>query len=203
ADRAGTIGHVWRQGQADWARAVAVTSSRLGGHAPIVHKLYRTRAFRPPGRASYSLSLARERVTRERGTLLGACRAAPDKSVSRGRAFRQDSCPGEKAPASMPPPLRACRPRLTASQGSEGQAQRQRQQPKRTAQWSEPLTELFGARAECRRRYRPTQMKRPGGGLTLSVNFLRPLLPRAMMCACATFRAGGSRWPTGRGSSRN
>ena len=80
-------------------------------------------------RASYSLSLARERVTRERGTLLGACRAPPDKSVSRGRAFRQDSCPGEKAPASMPTPLRACRPRLTASQGGEDQGQVQRRQP--------------------------------------------------------------------------
>jgi len=30
-----------------------------------------------------------EKVTKEKATLLGACRAAPDKSVSRGRAFRQ------------------------------------------------------------------------------------------------------------------
>src|SRR6185437_12303584 len=63
--------------------------------------------------------------SKEKATLLGACRAPPDKSVSRGRAFRQDSCPGEKAPASMPSPLRACRPRLTASHGREDQDQDQ------------------------------------------------------------------------------
>ena len=41
----------------------------------------------------------------------------PGKFVSRARAFRQDSCPGEKASASLPMPLRACRPQLTAAQG--------------------------------------------------------------------------------------
>jgi hypothetical protein len=37
-----------------------------------------------------------EKVTKEKATLLGACRAAPDKSVSRGRAFRQGILPWRK-----------------------------------------------------------------------------------------------------------
>ena len=45
---------------------------------------------------------------------------APGKSVSRGRAFRPDSCPDEKASTSMSMPAsRPCRPRLAAAQGSE------------------------------------------------------------------------------------
>jgi hypothetical protein len=74
-------------------------------------------------RASNFLLSDQEKVTKEKATLLRACRAAPGKSVSRGRAFRQGSCPDEKEPTSMPTPLRACRPRLTALQGIEGQQQ--------------------------------------------------------------------------------
>ena len=38
---------------------------------------------------SHFLLGRQEKVTKEKATLLGACRAAPGKSVSRGRAFRQ------------------------------------------------------------------------------------------------------------------
>jgi hypothetical protein len=40
--------------------------------------------------------MGQEKVTKEKATLLGACRAAPDKSVSRGRAFRQGFLPWRK-----------------------------------------------------------------------------------------------------------
>jgi hypothetical protein len=45
--------------------------------------------------------------------------AAPFGFVRTGRAFRQGSCPGEKALASMPmPPKGPDRPVLTAAQGT-------------------------------------------------------------------------------------
>jgi hypothetical protein len=47
-------------------------------------------------RASDFLLNGQEKVTKEKATLLGACRAAPDKSVSRGRAFRQGILPWRK-----------------------------------------------------------------------------------------------------------
>jgi hypothetical protein len=73
-------------------------------------------------RASHFSLLAQRKVTKREGTPLGACRASPGKSVSRGRAFRPDSCPGEKESTSVSTPAcAACRPRLTAAQGYEGQ----------------------------------------------------------------------------------
>jgi hypothetical protein len=84
-------------------------------------------------RASGFLLHGQEKVTKEKATLLDACRAAPDKSVSRGRAFRSGILPVRKGAdigqpllrclnsgihaLAMSPPLRACRPRLSASQG--------------------------------------------------------------------------------------
>ncbi len=60
----------------------------------------------------------KEKYPRENDTPLGACRPSLGcKSVSRGRAFRPDSCPDEKEPTSLSTPLRACRPQLTAAQG--------------------------------------------------------------------------------------
>jgi hypothetical protein len=96
-------------------------------------------------RASNFLLSGQEKVTKEKAPLHGACRASPDKSVSRGRAFRQDigqpllrcfnsgvravAGPVEKEPTSLSAPAaRPCRPQLTASQGSEDQRQQQQQQ---------------------------------------------------------------------------
>ena len=90
----------------------------------------RAKAFARLRRAE-SLSLAWPRESnQEKASLLGTCRATPDKSVSRGRAFRQHIAPyaDEKASASLPIPLRACRPRLTASQGGEDRKQRPQQE---------------------------------------------------------------------------
>ena len=78
----------------------------------------RARAFVLLRRASHFLLRGQEKVTKEKATPLGACRPTMGgKSVSRGRAFRPDSCPGEKESTSVSTPLRACRPRLTAAQG--------------------------------------------------------------------------------------
>ena len=100
----------------------------------------------PSAREQLSLEWPRESHQRK-ARLLGACRAAPDKSVSRGRAF--DRASGNRscvAPASMPSPALTkrsrhpcrlpcgpCRPGLTASQGNEDQRQRQRQRWRATA----------------------------------------------------------------------
>jgi hypothetical protein len=67
----------------------------------------------------FSFACPKEKYPRENDTPLGACGASrPGKSVRWGRAFRQDSCPDEKESASLPIPLRACRPHLTAVQGA-------------------------------------------------------------------------------------
>jgi hypothetical protein len=82
---------------------------------------FEARAFVLLRRASHFLSLAREKVTKERGTPLPRVPGVlPGKSASRGRAFRQGigqlllrclnsgihavACPGEKASTSMPMP---------------------------------------------------------------------------------------------------
>ena len=66
-----------------------------------------------------------EKVTKEKATPFGACRASmPGKSVRCGRAFRQDSCPDEKESTSLSIPLRAFRPHLTAAQGPHLKAAR-------------------------------------------------------------------------------
>ncbi len=52
-------------------------------------RLVEARAFVRLWRASDFLLRGQDKVTKKKATLLGACRAAPDKSVSRGRAFRQ------------------------------------------------------------------------------------------------------------------
>ena len=66
-----------------------------------------------------SLCVAKEKVTKEKGhpgwRLPGVL---PGKCVRRGRAFRADSCPREKAlPSMATPAARPFRPRLTAAQG--------------------------------------------------------------------------------------
>ena len=78
-------------------------------------------SFRAPA-APESLSLAcpRESNQRERHPAWRLPGVPPGKSVSRGRAFRPDSCPDEKASTSMSTPAgAACRPRLTAAQGTQ------------------------------------------------------------------------------------
>jgi len=62
----------------------------------------------------------RESSQRERPPRLALAGLAPGKFVSRGRAFRPDSCPDEKASTSLSMPAsRPDRPRLTAAQGGE------------------------------------------------------------------------------------
>src|SRR6185437_2206953 len=91
------------------------------------------------------LSLRGQRnVAQREATPLGACRAAPAKSVSRGRAFRQHI--RVLAKRSRPPVdsrCAACRPRLTAAQGSEGHEQRQAQRSaSRPQQWRDIVVVL-------------------------------------------------------------
>jgi len=87
----------------------------------FVHLLRATRRFRAPAgaRATFSLRAQRESSQRERAPRGGAFRPSMDgKSVRRGRAFRPDSCPVEKAsPSLASPAARPDRPRLTATEG--------------------------------------------------------------------------------------
>src|SRR5579859_861316 len=69
---------------------------------------------RRPGHFSL---LAQRKVTKRNGTPIAALAGEAGQCVRVGRAFRRGSCPGEKESASMPIPLRACRPPLTAAQG--------------------------------------------------------------------------------------
>jgi len=62
----------------------------------VLRGLVESRAFVLLRRASYFLLRGQEKVTKEKATPLGACRATPAKSVSRGQAFQQGSCPDEK-----------------------------------------------------------------------------------------------------------
>ena len=102
-----------------------------------------------------------EKVAKEKATPLGACRAMPGKSVSRGRAFRPDSCPDEKASTSMSMPAsRPDRPRLTAAQGSEERPLSPALSPAKRGRGSQelPRRELFAVaqplRTECAPRWR-------------------------------------------------
>jgi|GEM_PF-2276846 len=98
--------------------------------------------------ASHFLLGGQEKVTKEKATPLGACRAMPGKSVSRGRAFRPDSCPDEKASTSMSMPAsRPCRPRLTAAQGSEKPLSPQPSPPRSGGEGAKSKSQSFTPRA--------------------------------------------------------
>ncbi len=85
----------------------------------------RGKSFRAPAAPeSLSLCVAKEKVTKEKGhpawRLLGIL---PNKSVSRGRAFRAGIVPARKGVAILGNArCAACRPRLTAAQGTPGGA---------------------------------------------------------------------------------
>ena len=92
-------------------------------------------------RASHFLSLAREKVTKERGTPLGAFRAfMPGKYVSRWRAFRRHiRVPAKRHRPPVDARFAACRPRLTAAQGT-----RQSREPSRLALGAQPRSGCKG-----------------------------------------------------------
>ncbi len=88
-----------------------ITQVEMGATSDLEAK-----AFVRLRRASGFLLNGQEKVTKEKATLLGACRAAPGKSVSRGRAFRQGILPWRKGadiPVDSPAGLSSTTHRLT------------------------------------------------------------------------------------------
>ena len=102
---------------------------------PSARKSALRQAFVRLRRPSHFLSLAREKVTQERGTPLGAFRPSMgEKSVSRGRAFRRHiRVPAKRHRPPVDARFAACRPRLTAAQGT-----RQSREPSRLALGAQP-----------------------------------------------------------------
>jgi len=87
------------------------------------------------GRVTFSLRAQRESNQRERAPRLALAGLLPGKSVSRGRAFRPDSCPGEKASTSMSMP--AARPVVPDSPPHKGPRAERRAILARTLQKSQ------------------------------------------------------------------
>ncbi|MGN6705034.1 MAG: hypothetical protein ACTHJO_03165 [Rhodanobacter sp.] len=89
--------------------------------AVLESQSFRAKGFRLPAAAELlSLCVAKEKVTKEKGhpawRLPGLL---PGKSVSRGRAFRAGILPARKGiDISVDARYAACRPRLTAAQGT-------------------------------------------------------------------------------------
>jgi hypothetical protein len=111
-----------------------------------------TRRFRAAtaARATFSLRAQRESSRRERAPRGGAFRPSMDgKSVSRGRAFRPDSCPVEKAlPSMATPAARPGRPRLTDAEEPRVERARDGRARSRSAASSPRLGSRFCAQ-EC------------------------------------------------------
>ena len=106
-------------------RVVAGFKAALGAcrqrQSGFVHLPQGSKQFRPPagGRVTFLLRGQEKSNPKRRPPRGGASRPSMDgKSVRRGRAFRPDSCPVEKASPSLAmPAARPLRPRLTATEG--------------------------------------------------------------------------------------